>query len=145
MLPRAIGSFALVVALLSPSRVAGAATTIKIGTLAPQDSPWGREFKAWAAAVASDTGGEVTLDFAWNGQAGDEKLMVEKIRSPTSRPRTSATSGGRCSRTSASSCAARSSAPSSARRCGTRRGDASPIQNTTAPSNSPSAVVKTGG
>jgi TRAP-type C4-dicarboxylate transport system substrate-binding protein len=67
--------------LLSWAGAAPAATTIKIGTLAPQDSPWGREFKAWAAAVASETGGEVTLDFAWNGQAGDEKLMVEKIRS----------------------------------------------------------------
>ncbi|HEY5241519.1 MAG TPA: TRAP transporter substrate-binding protein DctP [Polyangiaceae bacterium] len=67
--------------LLVASTTAEAATTLKIGTLAPQDSPWGREFKAWAAAVAADTGGEVTLDFAWNGQAGDEKLMVEKIRS----------------------------------------------------------------
>ncbi len=67
--------------LVLASSAAEAATTLKIGTLAPQDSPWGREFKAWAAAVATDTGGEVTLDFAWNGQAGDEKLMVEKIRS----------------------------------------------------------------
>jgi TRAP-type transport system periplasmic protein len=66
--------------LLASGR-AGAVTTLKIGTLAPQESPWGREFKAWAAAVARDTGGDVTLDFAWNGQAGDEKLMVEKIRS----------------------------------------------------------------
>jgi TRAP-type transport system periplasmic protein len=72
---------AAVLALLVTSGTAGAATTLKIGTLAPQDSPWGREFKAWAAAVAADTGGDLTLDFAWNGQAGDEKLMVEKIRS----------------------------------------------------------------
>jgi TRAP-type C4-dicarboxylate transport system substrate-binding protein len=68
-------------ALLFASASSEAATVLKIGTLAPQDSPWGKEFKAWAAAVAADTGGEVTLDFAWNGQAGDEKLMVEKIRS----------------------------------------------------------------
>jgi TRAP-type C4-dicarboxylate transport system substrate-binding protein len=71
----------LLAAFLLSTGGAEAATTLKIGTLAPQDSPWGREFKAWAAAVAADTGGEVTLDFAWNGQAGDEKLMVEKIRS----------------------------------------------------------------
>jgi TRAP-type C4-dicarboxylate transport system substrate-binding protein len=71
----------IVAAVLSAPGTARAATTPTFGTLAPQDSPWGREFKAWAAAVAADTAGEVTLDFAWNGQAGDEKLMVEKIRS----------------------------------------------------------------
>jgi len=74
------GGLVLAGSLLA-ARAADAATTLKIGTLAPQESPWGREFKAWAAAVARDTGGDVTLDFAWNGQAGDEKLMVEKIRS----------------------------------------------------------------
>ena len=73
--------FLLGLTMLLASGTSEAATTLKIGTLAPQDSPWGREFKAWAAAVASDTGGDVTLDFAWNGQAGDERLMVEKIRS----------------------------------------------------------------
>lgn len=78
---RSLAAAALLVLGSFVARPAAGATTIKIGTLAPQDSPWGREFKAWAAAVASDTGGEVTLDFAWNGQAGDEKLMVEKIRS----------------------------------------------------------------
>jgi TRAP-type transport system periplasmic protein len=60
---------------------AHAATTIKIGTLAPQDSPWGREFKKWASQVSSHTNGEVQLDFQWNGQAGDEVLMVQKMRS----------------------------------------------------------------
>jgi TRAP-type C4-dicarboxylate transport system substrate-binding protein len=78
---RFLPGFVLGLTLLASSAPAEAATTLKIGTLAPQDSPWGREFKAWAAAVSADTGGEVTLDFAWNGQAGDEKLMVEKIRS----------------------------------------------------------------
>jgi TRAP-type C4-dicarboxylate transport system substrate-binding protein len=59
---------------------AHAASTIKIGTLAPQESPWGKEFKNWANDVANATHGEVTLDFQWNGQAGDEVLMVKKIR-----------------------------------------------------------------
>ncbi|HEY1694529.1 MAG TPA: TRAP transporter substrate-binding protein DctP [Polyangiaceae bacterium] len=69
----------LACALVSAS--SSAATILKIGTLAPGDSPWGREFKKWAADVASETNGDVTIDVAWNGQAGDEKLMVEKIRS----------------------------------------------------------------
>src|SRR5580692_12273956 len=59
---------------------ADAATTLKIGTLAPGDSAWGKEFKKWAKDVSDDTGGELQLDFQWNGQAGDEVLMVQKIR-----------------------------------------------------------------
>ena len=60
---------------------AQATTTIKIGTLAPQESPWGKEFKKFTKDVADMTKGEVQLDYQWNGQAGDEVLMVQKIRS----------------------------------------------------------------
>jgi TRAP-type transport system periplasmic protein len=60
---------------------AHATVSFKIGTLAPGNSPWGREFKRWADEVGQDTGGEIDLDFQWNGQAGDETLMVQKIRS----------------------------------------------------------------
>lgn len=67
--------------VLSSSPSVEAATTLKIGTLAPGDSAWGKEFKRWAKAVSDDTNGELTLDFQWNGQAGDEVLMVQKIRS----------------------------------------------------------------
>jgi TRAP-type C4-dicarboxylate transport system substrate-binding protein len=70
----------LVLALVAFSGVAQATTQVKIGTLAPADSLWGHEFKKLAAAIASDTGGELQLDFQWNGQAGDEPLMVQKIR-----------------------------------------------------------------
>jgi TRAP-type C4-dicarboxylate transport system substrate-binding protein len=66
-------------AMVSPG-VARATTIVKIGTLAPADSLWAHEFKKLAAAIASDTGGELQLDFQWNGQAGDEALMVQKIR-----------------------------------------------------------------
>jgi TRAP-type C4-dicarboxylate transport system substrate-binding protein len=60
---------------------AHAATVIKIGTLAPQDSPWGKEFKKWGNEVSNATHGDVQMDFQWNAQAGDEVLMVQKIRS----------------------------------------------------------------
>ncbi len=74
-----IGGVTLVV--LGVAGSARAATTLKLGTLAPQDSPWGKEFKRWAKDVSADTNGELQLDFQWNGQAGDEVLMVQKIRS----------------------------------------------------------------
>jgi TRAP-type C4-dicarboxylate transport system substrate-binding protein len=70
----------VVVAMALVGGTADAATTLKIGTLAPQESPWGKEFKKWANEVAADTHGEVQLDFQWNAQAGDEVLMVQKIR-----------------------------------------------------------------
>ena len=68
-------------ALTSAAGSADATTVIKVGTLAPGDSPWGKEFKRWGNEVAKDTNDDVELDFQWNGQAGDETLSVEKIRS----------------------------------------------------------------
>ncbi len=61
--------------------VAGATTTLKIGTIVPQDSSWGKEFQRLTKDVSDDTNGELVLDFQWNAQAGDENLMVQKIRS----------------------------------------------------------------
>jgi TRAP-type C4-dicarboxylate transport system substrate-binding protein len=61
-------------------RAAQATTIVKIGTLAPANSPWAKGFKKLAADIASDTNGELQLDFQWNAQAGDEALMVQKIR-----------------------------------------------------------------
>ena len=63
-----------------PGRARADTTTLKIGTLLPQNSPWGHELKKWADLVASDTGGDLQIDFQWTGQAGDEVLMVQKIR-----------------------------------------------------------------
>jgi TRAP-type C4-dicarboxylate transport system substrate-binding protein len=77
---RCLATLAAAAVLAGAAGDAGAATTLKIGTLAPQDSPWGKEFKRWAKEVSTDTNGELTLDFQWNGQAGDEVLMVQKIR-----------------------------------------------------------------
>ncbi|MFO0677226.1 MAG: TRAP transporter substrate-binding protein DctP [Polyangiaceae bacterium] len=56
-------------------------TVIKIGTLAPEFSPWGTVFRVWAKAVKEKSKGELVLDFYWNGTAGDERTMVGNIRS----------------------------------------------------------------
>jgi TRAP-type C4-dicarboxylate transport system substrate-binding protein len=63
-----------------PGEAWAATTTLKFGTLLPQNSPWGRALKKWASLVGGDTGGDLQIDFQWNGQAGDEALMVQKIR-----------------------------------------------------------------
>jgi TRAP-type transport system periplasmic protein len=54
-------------------------TTIKIATLAPKGS-WANVFTQWGKDVSDQTGGDVQFDIQWNGQAGDEALMVQKIR-----------------------------------------------------------------
>jgi TRAP-type C4-dicarboxylate transport system substrate-binding protein len=56
------------------------ATTLKVGTLAPGESPWGQVFKVWKKAVEERSGGNLQLQFFWNGTQGDESAMVGKMR-----------------------------------------------------------------
>jgi TRAP-type C4-dicarboxylate transport system substrate-binding protein len=60
---------------------AEAKTTLKLATLAPPRSPWGKVFKAWAKAVDTKTKGEVEVVWLWNGTAGPERAVVGKIKS----------------------------------------------------------------
>ncbi len=55
-------------------------TTLKIGTLAPPDSPWGQVFKVWKKGVEDRSAGALQLQFFWSGQQGDDAAMVAKIR-----------------------------------------------------------------
>ena len=68
--------------LVGATKTASAdATVLKVGTLAPAESPWGQVFKTWQRAMKERSGGNVELQFFWNGQQGDENAMVGKIRS----------------------------------------------------------------
>jgi TRAP-type C4-dicarboxylate transport system substrate-binding protein len=95
MLRRIAASLALSLLALSATASAEEKKTesIKIGTLAPGESPWGQVFKTWQRAVRERTklpdgqktaeGKEYALDltFFWNGQQGDEAAMVTKMKS----------------------------------------------------------------
>jgi len=59
----------------------GGKQTLRIGTLAPKQSPWGKVFSAWAKAVDEKTHGSVEIQWLWNGTAGPEANMVGKIKS----------------------------------------------------------------
>jgi TRAP-type C4-dicarboxylate transport system substrate-binding protein len=59
---------------------ARAVTTLKFATLAPAESAWGRNYRRYAKAVSDATNGDLQVDFQFNGQAGDENLVVQKIR-----------------------------------------------------------------
>jgi TRAP-type C4-dicarboxylate transport system substrate-binding protein len=58
---------------------AQATTTIKIATMAPKGA-WSNVFIKWGQEVSDKTQGEIQFDIQWNGTAGDEALMVQKIR-----------------------------------------------------------------
>lgn len=70
----------LVAGSLALSAPCHAATTLRIATLAPKESPWGKVFRAWSKAVSNETGGAVDLSWMWNGVAGPERSVVGKIR-----------------------------------------------------------------
>ena len=75
-----LGALALV-AGVGFAREAHAAETIKIGTLAPKSSPWGKVFETWIKAVNEKSSGNMELQFFYNGSQGDEDGMVGKIKS----------------------------------------------------------------
>jgi len=54
---------------------------IRIATLAPKQSPWGKVFSAWAKAVGDKTNGAIEMQWLWNGTTGPEGSMVAKVRS----------------------------------------------------------------
>ena len=74
-----LGALTLTVGL-SAAGEAQAGEVIKIGTLAPAASPWGQVFKVWADAVSKKSGGNVELQFFYNGSQGDEGAMVGKMK-----------------------------------------------------------------
>lgn len=71
-----------VLATFGLSRTASAETKeIKLGTLAPKDSAWGKVFGAWSKAVEEESSGAIKLTWFFNGSKGDEIAMVGKMRS----------------------------------------------------------------
>lgn len=63
------------------SAPAEAKSSMRIATLAPKNSPWGKVFSTWAKAVDKKTNGEVEIQWLWNGTAGPESNTVGKIKS----------------------------------------------------------------
>src|SRR5690349_1353828 len=73
--------FAAAFLMMGTAGVAHAKTTLKMATLAPPRSPWGKVFKTWSKAVDQKTKGEVVVDWLWNGTGGPEDAVVGKIKS----------------------------------------------------------------
>ncbi len=69
------------VAALGVSSVANAdPIVLKVGTLAPTASPWGKVFDTWSRGIKQRTNGAVEIQIFPNSQQGDEITMAGKIR-----------------------------------------------------------------
>ncbi len=71
---------ALAATLLSAAPAAAQTVTIKIGTLAPEGSPWHDALKEMNAKWQASSGGKVKLTIFGGGVQGDEAEMVRKMR-----------------------------------------------------------------
>jgi TRAP-type transport system periplasmic protein len=82
MVRRFVVMIAVLAVTLGVARTARAdAQEVKLGTIAPADSAWGKVFKAWAKAVDEESKGALKLTWYFNGTQGDEIAMVGKMRS----------------------------------------------------------------
>ncbi|HEX7668889.1 MAG TPA: TRAP transporter substrate-binding protein DctP, partial [Polyangiaceae bacterium] len=65
----------------SPPAGTPAIWKIRLGTLAPKQSPWGKVLGGWAKAVEMKTGGAVKVEWGWNGTQGPEPEVLSKVAS----------------------------------------------------------------
>ncbi len=64
-------------------RPARAAEELRLGTLAPRDSVWGRTLGAWSAAVQQESGGQLKVTIYYGGSQGDEVALAAKVKDRT--------------------------------------------------------------
>jgi TRAP-type transport system periplasmic protein len=54
--------------------------TLKIGSLAPRESPWGQVLRTWVKAVKEKSKGELNIEMYWNATQGDEMAQISKMK-----------------------------------------------------------------
>lgn len=75
-----LASAALAAAVFAPANAEAKEVKIKLGTLAPEGSPWFNILKRMGQRIETDTKGAVKLAIFPGGVAGDEGDMVRKMR-----------------------------------------------------------------
>ena len=71
----------LLCVLFSSAVLAAEPVVLKLGSLAPRESPWGTVLRVWQKAVKEKTKGEVTIEIFWNATQGDEDTATHIIDS----------------------------------------------------------------
>ena len=67
-------------ALLLSTLVFADPVTLKVGSLAPRESPWGQVLRTWVKAVKEKSKGEVLIEVYWNATQGDETAQLSKMK-----------------------------------------------------------------
>jgi len=81
MLRRVIILLAAFALTLGAARTAQAdTTTLRVATLAPRESPWGKVFNAWQKGIKEKSNGALEIQFFYGNTQGDEVAMVGKMR-----------------------------------------------------------------
>ncbi|MBK7580192.1 MAG: TRAP transporter substrate-binding protein DctP [Myxococcales bacterium] len=70
---------ALLLASAAPSR-AEDSHKLRVATLAPKNSAWGKVFKVWQKALSQKSGGKLDLEVFYNASQGNEDTMVSKMK-----------------------------------------------------------------
>jgi TRAP-type C4-dicarboxylate transport system substrate-binding protein len=80
MTRRAVAVLVAIGALLGTASASAAPQKLRIATLAPKNSAWGKVFKVWAKAIDKKTDGKLQLDVYYNAVQGNEDSMVGKMK-----------------------------------------------------------------
>ena len=78
MLKRLVKSVVMACALLAAPALAQ--TVVKVGSVAPEGTPWAEWIDGVKARIEKDTGGKVKLKLFLGGKLGGEKEMVEETK-----------------------------------------------------------------
>jgi TRAP-type transport system periplasmic protein len=65
--------------LFAPAEAA-AQSKLRVATIAPKNSAWGKVFKVWAKAIDQKTEGKLQLDIYYNAVQGMDEAMVGKMK-----------------------------------------------------------------
>jgi TRAP-type C4-dicarboxylate transport system substrate-binding protein len=80
MLRRLLIVFAVALGCAAPKAASADTVTLRVATLAPQASPWGKVFTAWQKGIKAASNGALEIQFFYGNQQGDEVAMVGKMR-----------------------------------------------------------------
>ncbi|HVW26040.1 MAG TPA: TRAP transporter substrate-binding protein DctP [Polyangiaceae bacterium] len=77
---RLLAALAICSSVTAVSAASAAEHTLRIATIAPKASSWGKVYGAWQKAIEKKTDGKLELQIYFNGVQGNEDAMVSKIK-----------------------------------------------------------------
>lgn len=79
-MPKLVALLCFAIACLLSVPAQAAPKKLRVATLAPKNSTWGKVFKVWQRALAQKSGGSLELEVYYNASQGFEDTMVSKMK-----------------------------------------------------------------